>query len=51
MSVTTEAPKVKAPAAQPPPRPGTGLRIVALVALGGATAALCLLTPSPNTAP
>lgn len=51
MSVATEAPKVESPAARPPPRPGTPLRIAALVVLGGATAALCLLTPSPNTAP
>jgi hypothetical protein len=51
VSVATEAPKVESPAAQPPPRPGTPLRIAVLAALGGATAALCLLTPSPNTAP
>ena len=51
MSVATEAPKVESPVAKPLHRPGTPLRIAALVVLGGATAALCLLTPSPNTAP
>ncbi|NCV45226.1 MAG: hypothetical protein EBW15_10720, partial [Actinobacteria bacterium] len=49
--MATEAPKVDSPAAKPTPRPGTPLRIAALVVLGGATAALCLLTPSPNTTP
>jgi len=51
VSVTAEAPKVESSAAKPPPRPGTAVRIVALLALGGSAAALCLLTPSPNTSP
>ena len=34
-----------------PPRQGSVLRIVLLLGLGGATAALCLLLPTPNTAP
>ena len=51
MSVTTEAPKMEAPSGPPPPRPGTVARIAVMLALGGATAALCLLTPSPNTSP
>ena len=50
VSVTAEAPRVETPAA-PPPRPGTVARIAWLVALGGGTAAFCLLTPSPNTSP
>jgi len=51
MSLAAEVPKLEKQAAPPPPRPGAGLRILALLALGGATAAFCLLTPSPNTAP
>lgn len=33
------------------PRRGSVLRIITLLGLGGATAALCLLLPTPNTAP
>lgn len=51
VSVTPAKPNVESPATQPPPRPGTIGRIAALVILGGATAAFCLLTPSPNTSP
>lgn len=33
------------------PRKGSGARVLGLLALGGATAALCLLLPTPNTPP
>lgn len=33
------------------PRKGSGARILLLLMLGGATAALCLLLPTPNTTP
>lgn len=51
MSVTPAEPNVESPVTKLPPRPGTIGRIGALVILGGATAAFCLLTPSPNTSP
>ena len=51
MSLTAEAPQAEAAPAKPTPRAGTFLRIALLLILGGATAALCLFTPSPNTAP
>ena len=51
MSVAAEPSQPKTSAVPPAPRRGTVLRILALLALGGATAALCLFTPSPNTAP
>lgn len=51
MSVTAPAPKAESPVAPVSARTGTILRITLLALLGGATAALCLLTPSPNTAP
>ena len=51
MSAVIESSKVEANADKPPPRPGAILRVGILLILGGATAALCLFTPSPNTAP
>ena len=51
VSVVTDKTKSAMDAVPPSPRRGTALRILALLVLGGATAALCLLTPSPNTAP
>jgi len=51
MSVAAELSKPETCAALPIPRRGSALRILALLAFGSATAALCLLTPSPNTAP
>ena len=51
MSMVAQVPQLEKQPAPPPPRPGAALRVVALLALGGATAAFCLFTPSPNTAP
>lgn len=43
--------KAEEPSSRAPARPGAFLRTAILLLLGGATAALCLFTPSPNTAP
>lgn len=51
MSDAAKVASAKSPGAHPPPRPGSVLRIGLLLVLGGGTAALCLLTPSPNTSP
>ena len=51
MSLAAEGATLEKQPTSPPPRPGAALRIGVLLALGGATAAFCLFTPSPNTAP
>ncbi|NDA10245.1 MAG: exosortase-associated EpsI family protein [Verrucomicrobia bacterium] len=51
MSRITEVSPTELRGAKTPSRPGIILRISALLLLGGATAALCLFSPSPNTAP
>lgn len=51
MSVIPEARHGQSHPAGLPARSGTIGRVAILLVLGGATAALCLLTPSPNTAP